>query len=181
MTYHRVPKSAYYVYFARAGDMVKVGCSTRPATRLTEIGEWIPFKIELVATVKGAFDLESDLHAYFADSWSHLEWFRITPKIEAVIADVQRGVPLTIPKAPRDTGKELHKTLKKRASRRITEAEKRAGVVSYYPARHQQRPAYLRAAMRSFDGPHKAPPTAAALEAIARYEREMQARESDPA
>lgn len=175
MTYHRFNKTDFYVYFARAGDMVKVGCSRQPVQRIKQIGEWIPFEIELAATTPGAFDLEADLHAYFADSWSHLEWFKITPKIEAVIADALAGRDLDVPKAPRDNAKELFKTLKKRASRRVTIAESRAGIDCDYPTRRLMRPRYLQSALDSFAGPHQAPPTPEALAAIARYERELAA------
>lgn len=176
MTYHRVPKNAYSVYFARAGRMMKIGCSTNVEQRLRQIGEWIPFEIELVAVVPGAFDLEADLHAYFADSWSHLEWFHITAKMEDYLAEVAAGRVPDVPKVPRNNGKELAKTLKKQATRRITMAEDRIYGWMTYPERRKVRPRYLTKAINSFAGPHNPPPDDKALAAIARFEREMERR-----
>ena len=164
-----------FVYFAKSGDMVKVGCTVDPEQRLAQIGEWIPFEIELIAITPGTFQLEADLHAYFADSWSHLEWFRITPKIMAVVDAINRGDALAIPKVPRDSGKEHFKTLKKRASRRVTMAEKLVLGSMSYPARARIRPPYLTKAIESFAGPQNEPPSESALAAIAKYEREMKA------
>lgn len=178
MSYRQYPKDSYYVYFARAGDMMKVGCSRRPVERLPQIAEWIPFRIQLVATMKGAFDLEADIHAYLADEWSHLEWFHITPKVEQLVADVLAGKPLNLPRCDRGAGKELHKTLKKRATMRVTVAERRAGCTWHWPERNNHRPAYLREALESFDGPHAPPPTESALAAIARYEHELASRQA---
>ena len=161
------------VYFAQAAHMIKVGCSIDPEKRLTQIAEWVPFRVELVAVTPGSFRLEADLHAYFADSWSHLEWFHITPKIMEVVRAINAGEPLLIPACPRDTGKELHKTLKKRATRRITHAENAAFGWMTYPERRKRRPAYLVEAIESFEGAHQLPPSGAALAAIARYESEL--------
>lgn len=176
MSYHRTPKSAYYVYFARSGDMMKIGCSIQPVERLKQIAEWVPFKTKLVATQPGAFDLESDLHAYFADSWSHLEWFHVTEKMEAYVSQILLGKTPDFPKLPRNHGKELAKTLKKRASRRVSMAEKAAGLSGDYWKTYNKRPMYLRAALASFSGSHNPPPSASALEAIGRYERELASR-----
>jgi len=175
MSYHKHPKSSFYVYFARAGDMVKIGCSRMPVSRMTQIAEWIPFKIELVATVQGAFDLEADIHAYLADEWSHLEWFRVSEKVERLLADAKAGIPLNVPKCRRDTAKELFKTLKKRATSRVTQAEKRAGIERMYPDRWNLRPDYLKQAMESYEGHTRPPPSDEALAAIARYEAELAA------
>lgn len=168
---YQYDKSRYSVYFARAGDMVKIGCSKDPKRRLPQIAEWIPFEIELAAVTKGAFDLEADLHAYFADEWSHLEWFHWSPRIEQVIRQINAGEEIVIPRLPRDTGKEAAKTAKKRASHAITAAERRAGFE--YQEGVRQRPPYLVEAIKSYAGSHNPPPTPKALAAVAQYVREM--------
>lgn len=167
------------VYFARAGNMMKIGCSRKPLRRVKEIGEWIPFEIELVAATDGSYDLEAAIHNHFADSWSHLEWFRVTPEMEAMVDDINAGRPITLRPWRKDTLKMRRTTLKKRASRRITMAEKRAGIKGFYSLRG--RPDYLLEAIASFRGPHKPPPSAEALAAIARYERECAARSESEA
>jgi hypothetical protein len=173
MSYNRFPKSEYYVYFARAGGLMKIGCSRRPVDRLVQIAEWIPFQIELAAVCPGAFDFEAALHAHFAESWSHLEWFHATPEMEAMVADINAGKPIDLAPQRKDHAKELAKTLKKRASRRVTMAEKRSGIGGRYDNR--ERPPYLLEAMASYDGPHSPPPSPLALAAIARYEAELAA------
>lgn len=175
MTYRRYPKNEYYVYFARAGGMMKIGCSRKPVERLVQIAEWIPFQIELVAVLPGAFDMETALHAHFAADWSHLEWFKVTPAMEAMVADIKAGRPLTLLRPqPKDCAKEYARTLKKRASRRVTMAEKRGGLGwMSYPERERIRPQYLRDALASFEGPHNPVPSPVALAAIARYEVEL--------
>lgn len=175
MTYHRYPKSEYYVYFARGGDMMKIGCSRTPVERLKQIAEWVPYQIELVAVLHGAFDTEAALHSHFSASWSHLEWFHVTPEMEAMVADILAGRPITITRKPKDDAKAQRVRAKKAATRRVTIAEDNAGRPHGYPARLRLRPAYLTEALASYEGPHGGAPSPAALAAIARYEAELSA------
>jgi hypothetical protein len=173
VTYHRHAKSEHYVYFARAGGMMKIGCSRLPVERLKQIGEWVPFKVELAAVLHGAFDTEAALHSHFGASWSHLEWFHVTPEMEAMVADILAGRPITITPKPKDNIKAQRVRAKKAATRRVTLAEDRANLPHSYHERRRRRPAYLTEALASFEGGHGGAPSPAALAAIARYEAEL--------
>lgn len=162
-----------YVYFARTTDMVKIGCSVQPADRLVAIGEWVPYKIELAATTPGGFGLEAAFHTHFADEWSHLEWFRASPRLLQMIDDINEGRPFTLGGDPQVSPRHVQKRLKHAATYRVTRAENEAGRPYQYPERQALRPAYLVDALASFAGPQNPPPDANALAAIARYEREL--------
>lgn len=83
-----------FVYFMRpvgqAGP-VKIGCSVMPERRLLALSEWSPVPLEIVATIPGRGDLEGRFHVHFADDYSHREWFRWSPRLEAVMTAVARG------------------------------------------------------------------------------------------
>ena len=167
-----------YVYFARAADMVKIGCSVQPVDRLVAIGEWVPYKIELEATTLGGFDLEAAFHTHFADEWSHLEWFKASPRLLKMIDDINEGRPFTLCGDPQASPRHVQKRLKHAATYRVNAAEKQAGRPYIYPERWALRPAYIIEALASFAGPQNPPPNAEALAAIARYERELEAERS---
>jgi hypothetical protein len=91
--------------------------------------------------------------------------------MEAMVAAINAGQRVDIAPQSTDHAKELVKTLKKQASRRITMAEKRAGIGGYYSERG--RPQYLLDAIASYEGAHNPPPSPVALAAIARYEDQL--------
>jgi hypothetical protein len=162
-----------YVYFAVAGAKVKIGCSTQPMHRLDQIGEWVPYRIHLAATMPGGFDLESALHRMFADSWSHLEWFDATPDLMAFIARVAAGLPVEIIDRPgADTARQEAISEKRRLTGRISRAEYHAWGAKMYPERNARR---LRdypeaqAAMDSYASSHVARPSAEAVAVLERY------------
>lgn len=82
-----------YVYFAQAGDVVKIGRSIDPAQRLSELQTTHPEEIVLVATVATHASLETAVHERF----HHLrtrdtgEWFRLEPELVAFIRAIQQG------------------------------------------------------------------------------------------
>lgn len=164
-----------YVYFASAGDMIKIGCSNQPEHRLKAIGEWIPFRITLVATTPGSFGLEAKFHVHFADEWSHLEWFRASPRMLEMINDINAGRDFNLAGDLLTSPKHIQKCLKKATTRRITMAEDRAGRPFMYPARRMLRPPYLVAAIAAYDGAHNPAPDECVMRAIERYERELEA------
>lgn len=159
-----------YVYFARAGNgLVKIGCSNQPETRLTQIAEWVPYQIELEATIRGTFDLEAALHRMFAASWSHLEWFHCTPSLERLIDDIRSGRPFAIAPFEGEDPRQAVIRRKKQVSRRLTEAEKKYGGDMRCSAMRQARPDWVRDAVESFSGPAKPAPSEEAEAAIDRY------------
>lgn len=86
----------YTVYFAGALDKVKIGCSIKPVDRILQVGEWIPFPITMLATIKGNYTLEATLHRMFAEEWSHGEWFNASPRLLAFIETVKSGGPVVV-------------------------------------------------------------------------------------
>lgn len=160
-----------YVYFAIARDMVKIGCSVKPAHRLTQVAEWVPYKMTLAATMPGGIDLETALHKQFIDDWSHLEWFHLTPRLSAFIARVAAGLPVEITPNPeayasvRNAGLRAKKTL----TARIHRAEILAHGRMYYSLLALRRPAYAQAVLDSYAGSHSPPPTPEAVAIAEQY------------
>lgn len=76
------------VYFVtcREANAVKIGSSGDPRLRLKEIQWGCPLEVTLEAILPGAAEDEHAFHARFADDRIRLEWFSLTPMIEAIIA-----------------------------------------------------------------------------------------------
>lgn len=74
-----------WVYFARSGDVVKVGWSQSPTRRVRAIATSAPAPVRLIGIVRGTRDDEAELHRRFADAHAHGEWFWFTPDIEGAI------------------------------------------------------------------------------------------------
>lgn len=79
---------ADYVYLIRAegAERVKIGLSSNPFRRLTELQPQAPFPITLVAFRTGGLLLESKLHQQFADARLFGEWFKDLPEIEQIFS-----------------------------------------------------------------------------------------------
>lgn len=81
-------KASRRVYFARASEgvgPVKIGCSLKPDARIRGLNNWSPFRLTVLASMSGDYQLESRFHTLFAADWSHNEWFRWTPEMQSVI------------------------------------------------------------------------------------------------
>lgn len=89
------------VYFAtiREQNVVKIGCSFDPTTRLKEIQVGCPFTVKIEATLPGHHAEEQALHRRFADDRLRGEWFTITSMIEAVMEQA-RIAEAARPKVP---------------------------------------------------------------------------------
>lgn len=96
MTSNCTPRKEHYVYFAEACGKIKIGCSNDPQARIAGVGEWIPFPITMLATIKGSYDLEAVIHAQFDAEWSHGEWFDASPRLIAFVQRVAAGEPVVI-------------------------------------------------------------------------------------
>ena len=82
------------VYFIRTvGDpcVVKVGSSRLPETRLGQLSPWSPYELELMATFPGGMREERAFHRLLEPAHSHSEWFRLTPFVRGLIAEVGAG------------------------------------------------------------------------------------------
>ena len=114
--------SAQFIYFAGALGKIKIGCSNKPAERILQVGEWIPFPITLLATMPGGYPLESALHAMFADEWSHGEWFHASARLLELVDRVAQGLPVAISKPDLGLSENRRRQMiaaKKRISRKV--------------------------------------------------------------
>jgi hypothetical protein len=87
-----------YVYFIRPVGMdspVKIGTSWDPESRLATLGTWSPLPLEIALKIPGGLDEEKYLHNHFAADHSHHEWFRASPELLSVMADLKAGLPLS--------------------------------------------------------------------------------------
>lgn len=82
-----------FVYFMQAeeGGKIKIGRSDDPERRAKMVSYWSPVPIRLLAYAEGEPRQETTLHAYFAESWSHGEWFHETPELAALITFVKEN------------------------------------------------------------------------------------------
>lgn len=84
-------KAPRFVYFIRAENlrMVKIGAAVEPQDRLVTLRCGSPDQLTLVGVIRteaNAYDLEASLHRRFEAHWSHGEWFRLAPDLEAFMA-----------------------------------------------------------------------------------------------
>jgi T5orf172 domain len=167
-----------YVYFAVAGSMVKIGCSNLPERRLTQIAEWVPFKVHLAATMPGGFDVEAALHRMFDHAWSHLEWFHATPDLMAFIGRVAAGLPVAIvapdPEVPSFRAEGIRQ--KKALTRKLSAAEKRVFGFEYHRdilARRAKTVPHVVEAVDSYSLPNIHAPSPHAVDVIETYIAEL--------
>jgi hypothetical protein len=70
------------VYFARVGNLVKIGTTGDLWTRMANLG-----KPELLGVLPGGYAVEREHHQLFADDRVHGEVFHASPRLLAYIAD----------------------------------------------------------------------------------------------
>lgn len=83
-----------YVYFLKPVGMygpIKIGTSEMPMNRLQSLMAWSPFKLELLATTPGSWQLEFKLHCRFARSHLHAEWFEPDTDLMIGISALRAG------------------------------------------------------------------------------------------
>lgn len=73
------------VYFASAGNRVKIGWSKQVGTRLAQLQTGNPDPIKLLGTVPGGRAKERKIQDRFAHARVHGEWFEATPELLAFI------------------------------------------------------------------------------------------------
>lgn len=93
MTRAQHTKALYFIEAPSVG-MVRIGLSTNIAARFWALYAGSPVEIRLRAACSGGRPEESALNKYLADDWSHCEWFRISARVEALLAHVERKAPL---------------------------------------------------------------------------------------
>lgn len=80
-------KSGSWVYFAGAGDRIKIGWSRQVAQRLAQLQTGNAAAIQLLGVLPGARSKERALHARFAAARVSGEWFEATPELLAYITE----------------------------------------------------------------------------------------------
>lgn len=80
-----------YVYFARCGDLVKIGQSVEPYARVRELRTSSPGRVVLLAFVASRIDFnEYVLHRRFQHLRVHGEWFNVDHDLAGIIAPLVR-------------------------------------------------------------------------------------------
>lgn len=77
------------VYFAQAGERIKIGWSRNVAARITKLQTGNPEPIRLLATTPGGRSLETQLHERFADVRLTGEWFAASPALLAYVQAIR--------------------------------------------------------------------------------------------
>ena len=80
---------AGYIYFARLGDLVKIGYAKNVETRLSQLVASMPFSLEEMARVRGSRITESIIHCVLARHHFKLEWYHLSDDVKAVISWVK--------------------------------------------------------------------------------------------
>lgn len=73
-----------FVYFARLGDLIKIGYSTNPVRRAEELNA------ELLGFVPGDRELEASLHYELREYRERFEWYRRDRHVQLVVNKVLR-------------------------------------------------------------------------------------------
>lgn len=81
------------VYFAAAGDRIKIGWSRHVATRIGQLQVGNPDPVTLLATMPGGVSKERELHRRFAHARLAGEWFTATPDLEEFVTALCAGHP----------------------------------------------------------------------------------------
>lgn len=84
-----MPK-VYFLADAQKPKFVKIGVAVDPQRRLFELQTGNPHTLEIKATTNGGYHLESALHRAFKDEWHKGEWYVLTPRLAAVINELQQ-------------------------------------------------------------------------------------------
>jgi hypothetical protein len=66
------------VYFVRMGDLIKIGTTTNLHSRISSLSLTMS---HVLATERGSYSREGDLHRRFASLREHGEWFRAEPEL----------------------------------------------------------------------------------------------------
>lgn len=90
----RVRGHSGYVYLAQCGDLVKIGASTVPSIRISQLSSDLQIRHWLVIEISASdhFLLERTLHRRFAASRVRGEYFRLTSAEVLTMPEVLRQV-----------------------------------------------------------------------------------------
>ncbi len=88
------------VYFARAGDRVKIGFTANVGRRLSQLQTFFPEDLELLLVMPGSILMEKELHRRFEAFLIQREWFLYAEPIEAFVKKMSRAVPAQVMASP---------------------------------------------------------------------------------
>lgn len=71
-----------YLITCAETNCCKIGYSSNPANRLTQLQTGNPFALELLTVIEGDFTLETELHIQFAEFRLQGEWFILNESIK---------------------------------------------------------------------------------------------------
>lgn len=82
-------KGGEYVYFIGCGTHIKIGVADKPKERLSNLQTANPIQLELIACIRGGYELETQLHERFSSHRVRAsgEWFHDCEEIRAFIAE----------------------------------------------------------------------------------------------
>lgn len=82
-----------FVYFARdpQSGRIKIGCTSYLRNRMRALSRAVGCDIELLAHVAGDRGIEDRFHALLIELHEGGEWFRPSPRLDAVIVGVNEG------------------------------------------------------------------------------------------
>jgi DNA-binding transcriptional regulator YdaS (Cro superfamily) len=81
------------VYFARAGDAVKIGTAKNPAKRLATLQCGVAEILHVERLMEGGREVETALHRRYAGQRLRGEWFRWSPDMLTVMVEVAQPEP----------------------------------------------------------------------------------------
>lgn len=77
------PATEGWVYFLRAEGVpvIKIGFSTEPETRVSDLMTGSPVPLTIIKQVRASYKMEQTLLALFEEYRSHGEWFHAVPAL----------------------------------------------------------------------------------------------------
>ncbi len=176
------------VYFIKPEGMdgpVKIGCSTAPERRVSELNTWVPFRLELVACAPGEMDMEKRVHYLFAATRLRGEWFNASLALAAFIEHVAaHGALPDVPRLPEKSVEpaELRPVDldARRAKATATRLLNRAQVYAFGWWERPPFPPHIQKIKDRLPGGESDPPSASEWAAIDEYCAEMRARPAAP-
>ena len=89
--YHDAKKPFGFLYFIKAGNFVKVGCSKNVKKRISAHQVSNPHECILLCSIKGdMFDLEKEAQLELKQHHYRGEWYKLTPKVKEYIKLVKK-------------------------------------------------------------------------------------------
>lgn len=78
-----------FVYFLEPEgiDLIKIGYSVSPRSRVVSQMQWSPIPVTLLATAPGDAFSEAQLHHRFRADRQHCEWFKVSDELRALVEE----------------------------------------------------------------------------------------------